>query len=47
MNIPPLSLNKDEITIAGEKENVAKATTHILNLLSELVSEAASALLLD
>lgn len=37
INIPPLSLNKDEITIAGEKECVAKAVSQIWKLHSELV----------
>ena len=38
INIPPLSLNKDEITIAGEKECVAKAISQIWKLHGELVS---------
>ena len=37
VNIPPLSLNKDEITVAGEKECVAKAVSQIKKLYSELV----------
>jgi len=37
VNIPPLSLNKDEITIAGEKDAVAKALGQIRKLSSELV----------
>ena len=39
INIPPLSLNKDEITVAGEKECVAKAVSQIRKLLAELVSQ--------
>ena len=39
VNIPPLSLNKDEITVAGEKDCVAKAVSRIWKLLDELVSE--------
>ena len=38
VNIPPLSLNKDEITVAGEKECVAKAVSRVWKLLDELVS---------
>ena len=38
INIPPLSLNKDEITIAGEKECVAKALSQVTKLHNELVS---------
>ncbi len=38
VNIPPFSLNKDEITIAGEKDGVAKAKTQIVKLYHELVS---------
>ena len=37
VNIPPMSLNKDEITIAGEKDAVAKALVQIRKLYSELV----------
>lgn len=38
VNIPPLSLNKNEITVAGEKDCVAKAVTQIRKLQNELVS---------
>ena len=39
INIPPQSLNKDEITVAGDKDCVAKAVSHINKLYNELVSE--------
>ena len=35
INIPPLSAQKDEITIAGEKEGVAKAKETILAIYEE------------
>lgn len=37
INIPPLSLDKNEITVAGEKECVAKAISQITKLYNELV----------
>ena len=37
VNIPPLSLNKNDITVAGEKDCVTKAVGHILKLLEEVV----------
>ncbi len=39
VNIPPLSLNKDEITVAGEKECVAKAVSQIYKIVEELVGQ--------
>ena len=42
INIPPLSLNKNEITVAGEKESVAKAVSQITKLYRELVSSTYS-----
>jgi hypothetical protein len=38
INIPPLSVQKDEITIAGEKEGVMAAKEHILSIHQEMVS---------
>ena len=37
INIPPYTMQKDEITIAGEKEGVAMAKTQVLKMLRELV----------
>ena len=38
VNIPPLSLNKNEITVAGDKDCVAKATAQIMQLYKDIVS---------
>jgi hypothetical protein len=38
INIPPLSVQKDEITIAGEKEGVMTAKERILSIHQEMVS---------
>lgn len=38
INIPPPSVNKDELTIAGEKEAVALAKEKILKIYEEKVS---------
>jgi hypothetical protein len=38
INIPPLSVQKDEITITGEKEGVMTAKERILNIHQEMVS---------
>ena len=37
VNIPPLSLNKNEISVAGDKDGVAKATAQIMQLYKEMV----------
>jgi hypothetical protein len=38
INIPPLSVQKDDITIAGEKEGVMTAKERILSIHQEMVS---------
>lgn len=38
INIPPLSVQKDEITITGEKEGVMTAKERILSIHKEMVS---------
>ena len=38
VNMPPPSLNKNEITVAGDKDAVAKATAQIMQLYKEMVS---------
>lgn len=38
INIPPLSVQKDDITIAGEKEGVMTAKERILSIYQEMVS---------
>ena len=38
VNIPPPSLNKNDITVAGDKDAVAKATSQIMQLYKEMVS---------
>ena len=38
INIPPYSMRKSEISIAGEKENVAKAKAQVLKIYTEMVS---------
>jgi polyribonucleotide nucleotidyltransferase len=38
INIPPLSVQKDELTIAGEKEGVMVAKQRILAIYNEMVS---------
>lgn len=42
INIPPLSLNKDEITVAGEKDCVANAVSRIWKLHDELKRSVSS-----
>lgn len=37
INIPPPSVPKDEITIAGEKEGVAQAKERILQIYHDMV----------
>lgn len=37
VNIPPLSVQKDEITIAGEKEAVMAAKERIQSIYQEMV----------
>ena len=38
INIPPPSVNKDELTVAGEKEGVASAIKAINDIFEEKVS---------
>ena len=38
INIPPYTMRKSELTIAGEKENVAKAKAQVLKIYAEMVS---------
>ena len=38
INIPPYTMHKDEITIAGEKDGVASAKARVLKLFHEKVS---------
>ena len=38
INIPPLSMRKSEITVAGDKECVAQAVAKLKKMRSELVS---------
>ena len=37
VNMPPPSLHKNEITVAGDKDAVAKATAQIMQLYKEMV----------
>ena len=45
INIPPPSVQKDEITISGEKEGVAIAKEKILRIYKEKVSQLFSRIL--
>ena len=38
INIPPISIEKDEITVAGEKEAVLKVTEYIKKSVKDMVS---------
>jgi hypothetical protein len=38
VNMPPPSLQKNDITVAGDKDAVAKATAQIMQLYNEMVS---------
>ena len=38
INIPPYTMHKNELTIAGEKEGVALAKAQVLKMLRDLVS---------
>ena len=38
INIPPLRVMKDELSIVGEKEGVVKVKAHITKVWKELVS---------
>jgi hypothetical protein len=38
INVPPLSIQKDDITIAGEKEGVMTTKERILSICQEIVS---------
>lgn len=38
INIPPLSVQKNEITITGEKEGVMRAKERILSIHQEMAS---------
>ena len=38
INMPPISLMKDELTVAGDKDAVAKAVTQIKKIYEDMVS---------
>lgn len=40
INVPPLSVNKDEITVSGEKEGVLRAAQRIRQIYEEKVSRS-------